>query len=162
MHVRAAAVAARDALTRPSDRACCVYARSVLRLAYGADAIDRAPVELWHLIRDGMLGPQIVGPWAPIDAAHRAGIAAVDSLPPSVPLIRPGHWHLCQGWRGEPLARGVTGHTWLWWATTAEDGELLDSTESRGPRHSGLQRWSELLATFRGGIAVAVLRRPPG
>lgn len=161
MRIRAAAVAARDALARPSDRACCVYARAVLGHAYGLEAINRADVELWHLIRDGRLGPALVGPWAPVDAACRAGLALVSSIPstPSeLPLIRPGHWHLMQGWRGVPLARGVTGHTWLWHATTEDDGELLDSTESRGPRHAGLQRWSELVSTFRGGIAVAVLR----
>jgi hypothetical protein len=157
VRIRPAAVAALADLHQPSDRDCCVWARLVLRRAYGAEVVDAVPLWRWHLVRDSGAGP-----WEPALAAVAAGVAtdvivSTDGLPDA-----PRGPALVQGWRGEPFAQGVSGHTFL--ALPIADGwfEILDSTRDRGPRLLGLQRWSDYVGQFRaGGVAVAALRRPP-
>lgn len=157
MRIRQAAAVAFAELVRPSDRDCCVYTRKVLRHAFGPEAVDAEPVQRWHLDVDGGREEGIeVGPWGPVDAAVQAGLT-VGSGPGAGERL--WHWHLCQGWRATPLAPGSTGHTFLWFAQPDGWGELLDSTRQRGPRLAGLQRWSEFVSQFRGGLAVAALRR---
>jgi hypothetical protein len=159
VRIRPAAVAALADLHQPSDRDCCVWARLVLRRAYGAEVVDAVPLWRWHLWQSAGAGP-----WEPAWAALMAGIATdvvvgVEALPdaPRSPV-------LCQGWRGEPFAPGVTGHNWIWIPTPGTDGygEVLDSTRDRGPRLTGLLRWSDYVGQVRaGGVAVAALKRPP-
>ena len=128
-----------------SDRDCCVYARRVLVHQYGATVIDQVPIARWHLYAGQSA-------WEPVLAAADAGIGELVTDP----VV--GRWHLCQGWRGQPFAAGVTGHTWLWRAISAERGLQLDSARGRTPRVVGLLEWREQVTTYRGGIRLAVLR----
>lgn len=152
MRILPAAAAAIDAIhpTVPSDRDCCVFARSVLSLAYGAEVIGRADVARWHLYADRGLSP-----WEPVLAAVDVGIGV------RVEQRTVGRWHLCQGWRGTPFGVGVTGHTWLWLQVSEDRGLVVDSTRGRGPSVVGLARWEDFTRAYRGGVAVAVLARPP-
>lgn len=163
MNILRAAVAAKAALAVPSDRDCCVFARSVLEHTYSRDIIRAVPIERWHLWPDR----PGVGPWEPVLAADDAGITFGEpSLPTAAPRIVAGRWHLCQGWRGSvarwPLPPGskTTGHTWLWLAITDETGLVLDSTRSRGPKVSDLRTWADQASDFVGGVAAAALKRP--
>jgi hypothetical protein len=142
------------AMSGPTDRDCCVFARSVLRLAYGAEVVDQVAVARWHLV----VPPS--GPWEPVLAAGEAGLALDITGAPQAPTRQRGRWHLMQGWRATPLAPGSSGHTWLWLDLGDGWGELLDSTRSRGARHAGLQWWDEYASQYRGGIASGSLRRP--
>jgi hypothetical protein len=166
MRLRAAAVAALADLNEPSDRDCVVFARLVLRRAYGAEVVDAVPLWRWHLIRESGAGP-----WEPASAAEAAGITedmwiavGAQAMDYTAALVAHGRAHLVQGWRGEPFAPGVTGHSFIWLTTPGTDGygEVLDSTRDRGPRLTGLLRWADYVGQFRaGGCAVAALRRPP-
>ena len=159
MRIReAAAVVTLAALT--AERPCCVYARRVLRLTYGADVVDREPVWRWHLVAE-----RGAGPWEPVAAAIDARVGVGVDEP-----VGQG-WHLVQGWRGPvegegadgrplwPPRPGVSGHTFLLRVVHGELCEILDSTERSGSRMRWA-RWSALELEFRGGLAVAVLRRP--
>jgi hypothetical protein len=165
MRLRAAAVAALADLHEPSDKDCCCFARLVLRRAYGDAVIDAVPLWRWHLIRESGAGP-----WEPALAAVAAGITedmwiavGAQAMDYTAALVAHGRAHLVQGWRGEPFAPGVTGHSFIWLTTPGTDGygEVLDSTRDRGPRLTGLLRWADYVAPFVGGVAVAALRRPP-
>jgi hypothetical protein len=139
------------------EEQCCVYARLVLAEVYGAAQVDRQPLARWHLW-------DVADPWSPVAAAAAAGLASAWSTPPAQIELVVGRWHLCQGWRGTPGAAGVTGHTWLWLALTAATGLRIDSAApafrpAPGPE-ARLTRWAELVAPYRGGVAVAVLHRP--
>lgn len=142
----------------PTDDLCCVYAQAVLAAVYGGDVVGRAPDAQWRIWRGE-------SPWSPVLAARRAGIASASSLPPTPgrPLVV-GAVHLCQGWRGTPLAPGVTGHTWLWYAATERTGYRLDSAGAPYRTAPGaecrLTTWAELVAPYVGGVAVAALRMP--
>lgn len=153
MHVRRAALRTYLELDDAVDRRCCVFTHNVLARAFGRRAVDLAPTSWWRLYAEPGISP-----WAPVEAAARAEIAEAISLPPAALVLRLGRWHLCQGWRDQPLAPGSTGHTFLWLALSLSEGELLDSTEGRGPRLLGMQHWGEVAAPFGGGLAVAVLR----
>lgn len=125
-----------------SARACCVYARQLLELAVGADVVARAPLAWWSLdIKSGAPGP-----WSPVDAAVRVGLAreAVDpgAQPPRVDSVS-----LVQGWRGVPLADGVSGHTFLWWQRDRAGGDQIDSVDSRGPKLAP-RAWAEVRKEF--------------
>lgn len=140
----------------PNSDQCCVFARLVLREVYGAAAVDRAPISAWHLW-------DVARPWSPVEAARTAGITSALSLPPvqGRPLAV-GGLHLCQGWRGTPGAPGITGHTWLWWATSASAGVQIDAAAPPYRTAPGVElrirRWADVAAPYRHGIAVAVLR----
>ena len=142
----------------PNDDLCCVYAQAVLADVYGLGVITRATNAEWRIWKGE-------SPWSPILAAVRAGIASAHSLPPAGgrPLVV-GAVHLCQGWRGTPLAPGVTGHTWLWYAATERTGYRLDSAGAPYRTAPGaecrLTTWAELAAPYVGGVAVAALRLP--
>lgn len=145
MKILAAAVLAIGEQTRASDRDCCVFARSVLRHAYGAEVVDQVAVARWHLV----VPPS--GPWEPVEAAVEVGIGDLVDEP------TPGRWHLCQGWRGTPLGPGVTGHTFFWLAVDAW-GLVFDSTRQRGQRVTGLIPWREYTSQFDEGRGVAIAR----
>jgi hypothetical protein len=147
----AAGLAAKQAIDprRASDADCCVFVRNVLRLVYGEQRIDAVPLWRWHLWAE-----EGAGPFEPVIAAVDAGIAMRTTGP------QVGRWAIVQGWRGVPLAPGVTGHTFLWGQLDEAYGLQLDSTRTRGPRLSTWARWSEIVAPYRGGLAVGVLERP--
>lgn len=142
------------------DEHCCVYIEAVLRRAYGA-AVDAVPRARWRIIRDDPAAPG-VGPWEPVLAAATAEIATAVWLPGAElePHPMTGRWHVVQSWRGTPLAPGVRGHTWLWYALTATHGILVDSSEETGPRcpAPGPQSWADRVRPYVGGVAIAVLR----
>ncbi len=159
MTLRSAATRIASTLT-PEDRPCCVYARRILGVAYGLprwEDLPEAEVSAWHLW-------DVARPWSPVEQAMLAGIADRVELPPTVPYLRRGHWHLCQGWRGTPGAPGVSGHTWLWWSDpeVAGWGMRLDCAEAQhraAPYHQeAIERWADRVAPYKGGVAVAVLR----
>ncbi len=135
------------------DRPCCVYAHRVLALAYGLPWEDLTSWHLWDVAR----------PWSPVEAAVRAGVGSCPGLPPAAPITLPDRWHLCQGWRGTPGAPGVTGHTWLWRDLGGGRGLRLDCAEAQwrpAPYHQeAIERWADRVAPYKGGVAVAVLRR---
>jgi hypothetical protein len=155
-----AAARCREAMTAtdPNDDLCCVYAQAVLSDVYGRHVTARAPDAQWRVWKGE-------SPWSPVLAAQRAGIASASSLPPTPgrPLVV-GAVHLCQGWRGTPLASGVTGHTWLWYAATDRTGYRLDSAGAPYRTAPGaecrLTTWAGLVAPYAGGVAVAALRMP--
>jgi hypothetical protein len=144
--------------TDPNDELCCVFAQNVLIDVYGRDVIVRAPDSMWRIW-------QGENAWSPVLAAKQAGIASALTLPPTAgrPLVV-GAVHLCQGWRGQPFAPGVTGHTWLWYAATERTGYRLDSAGAPYRTAPGaecrLTTWAELVAPYAGGVAVAALRMP--
>ena len=155
-----AIAAALELLEKPeanSDQ-CCVFARLVCRELYGAEAVSRAPVADWHLW-------DVSRPWSPVEAAAQCGLTLATALPPvgGRPLVA-GGLHLCQGWRGVPGAAGVTGHTWLWYAHTAEVGVRIDAAGAQFRAPPGVElragRWTTIAAPYAYGIAVAVLRQP--
>lgn len=162
MRIREAAAVAREAIRTDTDRHCCVYARALLRLAYGADVIDAVPTWRWHLVAE-----RGAGPWEPARAAidARIGVALAHTVDwPTGPT-----WHLGQGWRGpvEGEDKGgrpywpprYSGHTFLLRVVHEDTVEIIDSTEGAGPR----LRWgslAELGDEFRGGVAFVRLHRP--
>jgi hypothetical protein len=139
----------------PASDQCCVFARLVLRELYGAPTIDRQPVSAWHLW-------EVAHPWSPVEAARAVGIASAISLPPvpGRPLVV-GTLHLCQGWRGTPGAAGVTGHTWLYLATSGTAGIQIDAAGAPYRPAPGVEirprRWADVVAPYRYGVAVAAL-----
>jgi len=153
-----AAHVAQERIAVPTDRHCCVYAESVLRIAFGSDLVDAVPPSRWRIFR----GEPI---WSPVLAANEAGIALEYTLPPTTPVPLAGADHLCQGWRRLPGARGAadpgSGHTFLWHAVTSARGWRVDSTEARGPKLEGLLAWADVIDEFQAGVAVAALRPPP-
>ncbi|MGA1078479.1 MAG: hypothetical protein ACO3VG_05860 [Nitriliruptoraceae bacterium] len=156
MLVRALDYAARIyARPEPQSDQCCVFARLLLRELYGSAAIDRVPVSEWHLW-------DVTRPWSPVTAATAAGIARSQTVPPTAPGLVVGTLHQCQGWRGTPGAPGVTGHTWLWWATTPTHGYQIDAAAPPYRTAPGvevrLRRWADVVAPYRHGVAVAALR----
>jgi hypothetical protein len=163
VRLRAAAVAALGDMNDPTDADCVCWCRLVLRRAYGAEVVDAVPLWRWHLIRESGAGP-----WEPASAAEAAGITedmwiavGAQAMDYTAALDAHGRAHLVQGWRGEPFAPGVTGHTFVFFHIADGYGEVLDSTRDRGPRLTGLLRWADYVAPFVGGVAVAALRRPP-
>lgn len=139
------------------DADCCVWARSVLRLAFGAGVVDLVPAWRWHLVVE-----RGAGAWEPPRAAYDAGIADLVHGHLAGPLeLERRRWYLLQGWRGTPLAPGVEGHTFLMRSVSTEVVLVVDSNRTRGPRWSGPTRWRDLVAGYRGGIAAALLSAPP-
>lgn len=142
------------ALTVPTtddERACCCYAQAVVERWAGLPPATGALLASWRLFAGEP-------PWSPVQAALASGAAVVAHVPPAAPSLQVGRWHLIQGWRGVPLAPGVTGHTFLWRASSTDRGVQVDSAIPRGP---GIRyrAWADVRAEFRGGLAVAVLRR---
>ena len=164
MRIREAAARARAAIRTDTDRQCCVYARALLRLAYGADVIDEVPTWRWHLIAE-----RGAGPWEPVHAAIDAGIGTGVGLS-ELGRARAGRpWLLGQGWRGPVEDEDhdgrpywpprYSGHTFLLRVVAGDTVEIIDSTERTG----GDLRWgslNELGQEFRGGIAFARLHLP--
>lgn len=138
----------------PQSDQCCVFARLVLREVYGAATIDRQPVSAWHLW-------DVARPWSPVEAARAVGISSSASVPPTVAEPIAGSLHICQGWRGTPGAAGVTGHTWLWYATSRTAGVQLDAAAPPYRAAPGVEirprRWADVVAPYRYGVAVAAL-----
>ena len=143
-----------EAISAPSDRDCCVYAHAVLRRWTGLPLTG--DMDLWRIWRepDGSIPARRV--WGPVSAAVIAGIG--ERRPTDLPVL--GRWHICQGWRNDPLTvPTASGHTWLWRQDDAEGrGVWLQYDATRGPR-LGLATWSAVAAPYRYGVAVAALRR---
>jgi hypothetical protein len=134
-----------------AERACCCYAQAVIERWAGLPPATGTLLAMWRIF-EGQ------GPWSPVHAAVQAGVseqlAVLSHLGPV-----PERWHLVQGWRGTPFAPGVTGHTFLWRASTATHGWQLDSVIGRGPDMRP-RAWADVVREFKGGLAIAVLRRP--
>ena len=145
-----------EAIFQPSDRDCCVYAHNVLRRWTGLPLTD--DMDLWRIWRepDGSIPARRI--WGPPQAATNAGIGTDLGRAPQV-----GRWHICQGWRNDPLTfTTASGHTWLWRQDDAEGrGAWLQSDATRGPR-LGLAVWDAVAKPYKHGVAVAALRRGGG
>lgn len=132
---------------------CCEFVRRILRTLYGEEYIDVVPIWRWNLWAD-----KGAGPWEPVVAARDAQVADVVSTPPASPVYSIMRWHVVQGWRGEPLAKGVTGHTFFARPLTNETWAVVDATERREPSMRFEGRL-DLEREYAGGLAVARLRR---
>jgi hypothetical protein len=138
--------------TTDERRACCCYAQATIERWAGLPPATGDLLAAWRIFAGQ-------SPFSPVTiAAIEAGVVEHAGL---VPLMspEPGRWHLVQGWRGTPLAAGVTGHTFLWRAASTEFGIQVDSVIGAGPRQND-RRWADVVAEFKGGLAVAVLRHP--
>ena len=117
--------------------------------------------------------PYLDDPWSPIEAVHMAGVGH------PVPVPVAGRWHLAQCWVRLPEFDDVgQGHAVLMYASA--DGmriAVLESQRGYGPRWRAGERltldntngnaesntnlmWAQLLATYPGGICLAVLDDP--
>lgn len=149
---------------------CCEWAARILDLDEGGPAW--AALNIWS-VREPWAGPRAIAQTSG-EYCWMRGVGYD---------FRPGHWYICQGWRqlsGPALVGGVPtidpvkdaskGHTWLWYATSATTGIVLDSSPNRGPRLAGVpylgapvdlshagRPWAERVAAYPAGIAVAVL-----
>ncbi len=115
---------------------CSSFAASVLREAYGPEAITR---DVWMSMQvlDPVTGEVATRrPWIGIEAVAEA----VGELPvhphvgPYQP--RPGLVHLCQGWRHlttDGIGPGSRGHAWLWLSYGGWLGVCIESSVT-GPR----------------------------
>lgn len=130
---------------------CCAFVRLVLVQLFGAETIDTVPMWRWHLNPAGLGVGEDLDPFEPVLAAHAAGVTTGNDE------LVVGRWHIVQGWRGTPFAKGVSGHTFLWLAITDRYGIRLDSTSSTKLRIRGAL-WSEQLAEFP-ELELGVLRR---
>lgn len=135
-----------------AERACCCYVQAVVEAAAKLPPATGDLLAKWRIFAGQ-------GPWSPVEAAVQSGAAVSIVVPPSNPVLWRGRWHVIQGWRGAPLAAGVTGHTFLWYASDTDParGVQFDSAIPRGPG-SRTRSWADVLAEFRGGVAVAALR----
>lgn len=157
--LRAATAAALEVRPGTSDADCCVFVESALRRAYGS-VVDNVPAARWRIIRDDPVWGSSVGPWEPVRAALSCGVALSMTLPPDPPRLAVGRWQVLQGWRGTPFAEGVSGHTLLVYGVTETHCLVVDSSARTGPQvpEQGPTSWAALVAGYRGGVAVAVLR----
>lgn len=143
----------------PADDECCVFVQAVIERAFALDPAELRVRSMWRIF-------DVTNPWSPIDAAAAVGVTDVSSKPPHELAPMLGRWHVVQGWRGEPGAKGVTGHTFLWLAATPATGVVLDASNGRSPDQvlRGFRSWADVTAAFRrpgGGVALASLRGPP-
>lgn len=128
-----------------TDQACCVAVRLLLESLYSPTLVLKAPAAWWHLNLEG----GAPGAWSPLDATERSKLGRsqrdLRTQPPAV-----GELLVCQGWRGTPLAPGVSGHTFVWfqcgrggvftgWQFDSVVGRRLDAR---------VRPWSEVLAEF--------------
>lgn len=134
------------------ERACCVFGETVVELWAGLPHAEGPLLAAWRLF-DGE------PPWSPVQAAVASGAAESASFPPAAPVAPVGRWLYCQGWRGKPLAPGVTGHTFLLRRASDTRCVQIDSAIPRGVSFRP-RAWADVLAEFTGGLAVAVLRKP--
>ena len=142
-------------VTTSAQRQCCCYAQAVIERWAMLPPATGSLLAMWRIF------PELENPWSPVEAVQAVGLGEQVAAP----IV--GRWHLVQGWRtaGDPerVARGETpqgtGHTFLWRASSAEWGRQCDSADPRGPDNSS-RRWADVVAEFRGGLAIAVLRRP--
>lgn len=136
-----------------TEELCCVYAHAVLERWADLPPAAGSLLAAWRVW-------DVTDPWSPPRAAVLAGVG----VPVDVPTV--GRWHLVQGWRRGPdvdedgkLDVGASGHTFLWRASSPTHGLQADSVASRGPAITA-RTWAAVLAEFRVGVRLAVLRAP--
>lgn len=137
---------------------CCEFVRLVLRELWGAQLVDVVPIWRWNLWTD-----RGAGPWEPVLAARDAMLTDEVFLPTvggemHPRYLAPQRWYVAQGWRGEPLAKGVTGHTFFVRALASRTVAVVDATERREPS-ARFEDYAALCKEFDGGLATARLRR---
>jgi hypothetical protein len=153
----------------PTDDECCVFVQAVCERAYKLPPATGELLAAWRIF-------DIHWPWTPVQAACAAGLCDdadifEQGIPPTPPPFSPGspragRWHVVQGWRGTPGAidpatgKLFTGHTFLWLQVNETHGLCLDSSDKRPASNTlnGFRAWSDRVAEFKGGVAVAVLR----
>jgi hypothetical protein len=141
----------------PTDDECCVFVQAVIERAFKLAPADAKLTGLWRIF-------DVARPWSPVEAAVLAGVAlGSPSLPPAKGSPTVGRWHVCQGWRGVPGAKGVTGHTFLWAEVAPGYGVCLDASDKRPPDRTlaGIRSWASRSAEFVGGVAIVPLRPLP-
>lgn len=138
---------------------CTEFVRLVLREAWGEQLVDMVPAWRWNLVVE-----RGAGPWEPVLAARDAALCDAAPFLPSPPgamhpaVLEPLRWYVAQGWRGTPLAPGVSGHAFLVRALTPQTVVVLDATERREPS-ARFEDWTDLRKEFDGGLAVVRIRR---
>ena len=99
-----------DEADTKTELACCNSARQLLAHLYGEAVVSRVPAAWWALDIQG----GAPGPWSTVDALVEAGIAT-SVFDPRLYTPLAGTVLACQGWRGTPLAPGVSGHRFDLW-----------------------------------------------
>lgn len=112
-HFLEAALHVWDEADTKDELACCNSARALLVALYGEAVVSRAPAS-WYALNVQGGAP---GPWSTVDALVEAGIAT-SVFDPRVYAPLAGTLLACQGWRGSPLAPGVSGHRFDLWVGT--------------------------------------------
>lgn len=140
-----------------TDELCCVFAHRQSELAFGVDAVKRAPLSLWMLYAD------CGDPWGTVTAVVLARLAVGPGgvhTNPQTCLLEAGHWYRCQGWRGVPFAPGVSGHTITVFAGPNDVAVVYDSAKDPRNFKATYVKWSDYVKQYVGGIAAARLVDP--
>jgi hypothetical protein len=106
----------------PGTLDCVRFTYAVLRDLW-PDVIPQYHAEL-HVM-------DAADPFSPITAVAEAGVGKRTRDRLGIYRLRPGCWHLCQGWKSlEPLQ---SGHAWLWYEPASpvmEPGLIVQATNA--------------------------------
>lgn len=131
-----------------NDELCCIFAEDWTRAVWG-DAVDRAPRHLWRLWTETPDGtpPDPYGPVTAVVVAglHRGPVRYGGGKAP--PSLADGELVRCQGWRGRPFGKGVSGHTVTVLGGPAGQCLVFDSAAKRNERVTSIP-WADYAAQF--------------